>query len=548
MIHRLIKTAAIAVPSILLTLSSAYAASIDNQTSCENLTNVTIANGKITEATYIASGKSELDPFRMFTGAPNIEFNLPAHCMIRGEIERRTRADGKENALRFEVRLPDDWKQRFIFQGGGGTDGFLANAIGTTPISGSNAAPALTRGYAVTSMNGGHDGVDPTFALDQQARLDYAYAAIGKVTQAAKALVTTYYQARPKFSYFMGCSNGGREGMIAAQRYPLEFDGVISANPGFNLSYAGLAEIWDTQAFYSIAPEDKNGKKILANALTHKDLDILSKAILEQCDAKDGLVDGIVADYNSCDFDPSTTICKADNNQSCLSDDKIAVIKRVFNGAHDSQGNKIYNSWPYDAGVNADGWRAWKLGTSQEADKPNALNVVLGGSSVNFYFITPPQPGFDNSKFNFDDDVALVKEMSGINNATATFMNTFVSQGSKLMIIQGVSDPVFSADDVEQWYKKTTTNTSNGDLNAMRDWARLFMVPGMTHCGGGPALDNLDPLTEMEKWVEQGKTPAFIPATGQSFPGKSMPICAYPQIARYNGKGDTKVISSYTCQ
>lgn len=515
---------------------------------CNSLKGMAINNGVITEARYITQGKSELDPFRMFTGAPDIEFDLPAHCLVRGEIEKRTLANGKENALRFEVRLPENWQNRFIFQGGGGTDGFLANAIGTTPIAGSTATPALTRGYAVTSMNGGHDGVDPLFGLDQQARLDYAYAAIGKVTQAAKSIITRYYQSQPNYSYFMGCSNGGREAMLAAQRYPNEFDGVVAANPGFNLSRAALAEIWDTQTLYTVAPEDEQGKKVLANALTQSDLQTLSDAVVEQCDANDGLKDGIINDYRNCDFKPEQLTCSATGADGCLPAEKVAVIKRIFEGAKDSQGNPVYSSWPYDAGVSAMGWRMWKLGTSQDADKPNALNVVLGGSSFKFYFMTPPQPQFDLGRFDFDKDVPLIYETAALNDATSTMLNSFVQGGSKLMIVQGVSDPVFSADDIENWYLNTQATTANGDQDAMREWGRLFMVPGMTHCGGGPALDNIDPLTAMQNWVEKQQAPAFLPASGKAFPGKSMPICAYPQIAKYNGSGDVNALESYHCE
>lgn len=529
-------------------ISSVGLAHASSASNCAALVNTPLYNGVITEATYITAGKSQPDPMRMFTGAPNLEYNLPSHCLVRGELEKRVRADGKENVLRFEVRLPEDWENRFIFQGGGGTDGFLANAIGTTPISGSTAIPALSRGYAVTSMNGGHDGVDPTFGLDQQARLDYAYAALGKVTQAAKTIVKQYYSMPAKYSYFMGCSNGGREAMLAAQRYPTEFDGVIAANPGFNLGNAAIAELWDTRAFYSIAPKDKNGQKVLANALSNQDLNLVSNAILEQCDTKDGLKDGIIADYKGCDFNPEQLVCDSSDSEACLSKEKVAVLKTVFEGAHNSNGDVLYSTWPYDTGISAPGWRAWKLGFSQDAAKPDALNEVLGAGSFKFYFMTPAQPNMDLNDFDFDHDVAKTYEMSALNNAVSTMMNTYAQNGSKMMIVQGVSDPVFSADDIEQWYLKTEQNTANGDRDAFQQWNRLFMVPGMNHCGGGPALDDLDPLTSMQNWVENNKAPEYLPAKGTAFPGKSMPVCAYPKAAKYDGKGDVNSITSYHCE
>ncbi len=529
------------------TLASVNMANATPAQDCDSLKNVPIYHGKVTQTQYITAGKSEKDPFRMFTGAPDIEFDLPAHCLVRGEIESRTTTTGKQNAIKFEVRLPTDWQNRFIFQGGGGTDGFLANAIGTTPISGSTAIPALNRGYAVTSMNGGHDGVDPTFGLDQQARLDYAYAALGKVTQAAKTLVNQYYKKSPSYSYFMGCSNGGREAMIAAQRYPNEYNGVIAANPGFRLSRAAISEVWDTQTLMAIAPKNNKGQKILANALTNKELQTLSDAVLKQCDLKDGVKDGIISDYTNCNFTPDNLVCKNGSDTACLSEEKITALKTVFDGARDSKGKRLYSSWPYDAGISAPGWRAWKLGFSQDAEKPDALNAMLGAGSLMFYFMTPPNPKADLASFDFDQAESLVVETGSLNDATSTMLNTFVENGSKLMIIQGVSDPVFSADDIENWYLATQKTTSNGDPAAMKQWNRLFMVPGMTHCGGGPALDNIDPLTAMQDWVENQKAPDYLPAKGEAFPGKNMPICSYPQFAKYKGKGDVNALDSYQC-
>lgn len=543
------KTASIGTNIILFSmLGSANLAYADNINNCSQLKNVNIENGAIITTEYIASGPLQKDPNRMFTGASAPNVDLPAHCLVRGVIDKRTGADGKPYATRFEVRLPKNWKNRFIFQGGGGTDGFLADAIGRIPIHGSTAAPALTRGYAVVTTDGGHDGLDPSFGLDQQARLDFSYAAIGKVTMAAKKIVTAYYHSQPNYSYFMGCSNGGREAMIAAQRYPLEFDGVVAGNPGFHLSRAALSEVWDTQALYKIAPKDKQGNKILANALTNEDLTLVSNAVLAQCDDKDGLKDGIINNYASCDFKPSTLQCTNDNDKNCLSKQKVSTLNTIFGGAKDSQGKQIYNSWPYDAGISATGWRLWKLGFSQDANKPDALNTKLGAGSLKYYFMTPPQPKFDTMKFDFDRDSALVYETGALNDANSTMMSTYAQRGGKMLIIQGVSDPVFSANDIRDWYLATEQNTSKGDPEAMRSWSRLFMVPGMTHCGGGPALDDMDPLTAIESWVEKQQAPDFLAAKGKAFPGKSQPLCVYPKIAKYDGKGDINVLQSYRCE
>jgi len=524
---------------------TAQAASL--QEACQALSSAQLDGAVIGKVAYQSAGPAAEDPERMMTGASGRGAMLPAHCVVQGEIEPRTGADGRHYGIRFEVRLPDVWQQRLMFQGGGGMDGFLANALGTIPTLDSSAAPALARGYAVVSMDGGHADKSPAFGLDQQARLDFAYAAIGKVTREAKSLVARYYAAAPAHTYFMGCSNGGREAMMAAQRYPLEFDGIVAGNPGFHLSRAALAEVWDSQAFMSIAPKDDAGHKVLSQALSNADLSLLSKAVLAQCDKLDGIQDGIINDYRACHFDPAVLQCQAGAAADCLAADKVSVLKRVFDGAKNSQGEALYSSWPYDAGVAAPGWRMWKLGFSPKADKPDALNVILGMPGTASYFMTPPEPGFDLFSFDFDRDVARLAQTGAINDATATYLNTYAARGGKLLVFQGLSDPVFSANDIMGWFDSLARDTHGGDERRRDAWARLFMVPGMTHCGGGTAFNDFDPLGAIEQWVEQGKAPAFLPAKSESFPGQSQPLCVYPAVARYQG-GTAGKLGSYRCE
>ena len=280
--------------------------------------------------------------------------------------------------------------------------------------------------------------------------------------------------------------------------------------------------------------------------MTQSDLTLLSQAVLKACDDKDGVKDGIINNYPSCHFDPSVLQCQAGQKSDCLPAVKISALKLVFNGAKDSSGKSLYSSWPYDAGVDDPAWRRWKLGTSTDASKPNALNIVLGTDSLFHYYMTPARADADLTKFNFDQDPAQINETSALNDAVATEMSTYVARGGKMVIFQGLSDPVFSAHDIQHWYESTIANTSKGDINKQRDWSRLFMVPGMNHCGDGPALDNFDPLTAIQAWVETDKAPNSLPATGKAFPGKHQPICAYPQTAHYKG-GDVNKLSSYRC-
>lgn len=218
--------------------------------------------------------------------------------------------------------------------------------------------PALSRGYAVVSTDSGHQGANnPAFGHEQQARLDFAYAAIGYVTRVSKAILSAYYGKAEDHSYFVGCSNGGREAMIAVQRYPLEFDGAVAGDPGFNLAHAVIGEAWDTETFTSIAPHGEDGRPILSKAFSQPDLDLVRDAVLNQCDALDGLKDYEINNVEACKFDPAVLLCRPGKSPHCLQREQVDALNRVFRGALDSSGKQIYVGWPYDAGISDGGWR-----------------------------------------------------------------------------------------------------------------------------------------------------------------------------------------------
>lgn len=502
---------------------------------CHALQNSRIYKTTVTSAEWLTDAAMAGDRTAGLTGASANDQKLPPHCLVKGELERRTGADGKSYATQFELRLPQNWNSKFLFQGGGGTNGFVGSAFGSTPSRGSTATPALIRGYAVVATDTGHQGRDAAFGADQQARLDYAYAAIGKVTDVAKQLISLYYGKPAAKNYFMGCSNGGREAMLAAQRYPLEFDGVVAGNPGFRLAEAAVGEAWDNRHFMQAAPSNAQGEKIFADALTQADLDILSQGVLDRCDAKDGLKDGIINAWEQCDFKPQMV-------QDKLGGQKVQLLENIFNGAKNSRGENVYSGWFYDAGVNQPNWRQWKLGDAQTAT-PNALNMRLGMNSLTQYFMTPYSPDFNPLDFDFDRDTAKVAQIAGIHNADKTDLSTFKARGGKMIIFHGVSDPVFSAADLRDWFVQMGKDTPG-----QADFAKLFMVPGMTHCGGGSALDDIDPLTALENWTDKGEAPRALIGKGSgAFKGRSQPICAYPQTAHYTG-GDKDKAESFICR
>jgi len=472
----------------------------DAQSRCSDLKEVELPDVVIQRVKWVQRGGLAQDPNSAFTGASGQTLQAEEHCVVRGEIEPRTGADGRHYGTQFELRLPARWNHKFLFQGGGGTNGFVADALGRIPTRGSSAQPALLRGYAVVSMDGGHQGRDTLFGKDQQARLDLAYASTGKVVATTRQLIQAMYHSAPKRSYFMGCSNGGREAMMAAMRYPLQFDGVVAGNPGFRLSRAAIAQSWDNQQFLKAAPVNEQGERIFANALTQKDLDAVAAGVLERCDALDGLKDGLVNAWERCDFKPRMV-------EKDIGKEKVALLEAVFGGARTSKGEPLYASWPWDAGINSGNWRGWKLGDAQTAT-PNARNIVLGAMSLPHYFMTPYQAEFDTFKVNFDTILPLTLQTGALNDA-------------------GPAPP-----------------PPPGPGAA----ARLFMVPGMTHCGEGNALDDFDPLTALENWAEKGEAPASIIAQGRAFPGKTQPLCPYPQVATYRGEGDENSAENFNCQ
>lgn len=505
---------------------------------------------RLLKTTSIPAGEiPKANPGRAaLTGQALSKAAMPAHCLVEGQINPRKGSDGQDYAIGFELRMPQDWNGHFLFQGGGGMDGVVNQALGAIPFRGATALPALNRGYAVVATDSGHagkDSSDASFGLDQQARLDYAYAAIGQVTRQAKQLINAHYGRGPQHSVFMGCSNGGRAALMAAQRFPTEFDGIIAGNPGLRLSRAAVAQAWDTRALEAAAPRTANGEPILAQALTPDEQALVARKVLDRCDALDGAKDGSIDAMSQCRFDPSELQCPAGSQGECLSSTKVQALRRVFEGAHDSQGRSVYSDWPWDAGIASDGWRAWKLGNSQTG-QANARNATLTPKSLGYYFMTPPNPTLTLADVDFDQAADAVAETGAINDPTGTQLSSFIANGGKLIVVQGNSDPVFSANDLRRYWDRLSQD--NGGTQQLGEWARLFIVPGMTHCGDGPALDNFDPLQALQDWQDQQQAPQQLIATGSAFPERSRPLCPYPQEARYRGTGDLNSSDSFVCE
>ena len=509
---------------------------------------------------------------------------LPEHCELTGHLRERTGIDGQRYAIKFHMRLPTSWNGRFLFQAGGGSDGNVGDAIGAI---GPGLPSGLARGFAVLSQDSGHDNRtnnDParqgtiTFAYDPQARRDHAYASLDVTARTGKAIVQAFYGRAADRSYVYGCSEGGREGMVFAQRFPELFDGIVAAAPGFALPKAAIAEAWDTQAFANLAIRggliDSSGTPVLARTFSDADLAIAADAVLAACDADDGATDGIVGDHRACTTERvrpalAARTCRGAKGADCLSADQVATLLRVFAGPRNARGEALYSDWAWDAGIGGrvgdryhQGWRVWKIGGFPPSTVP-ALNVVLGGPSLSALFTTPPTPLRNDPRamlgyllgFDMDRDAPKIFARGGPFTESAweevgakrTDLSAFRRRGGKLIVPHGMSDPVFSAHDTMRWWDEV--NAASGGRAAA--FVRVFPVPGMTHCGGGPATDQYDCLAAVVDWVERDTPPDRILARASAatpWAGRTRPLCPYPTVARYAGAGSVDSASSFVCR
>ncbi|WP_342128511.1 tannase/feruloyl esterase family alpha/beta hydrolase [Hydrogenophaga sp. OTU3427] len=499
------------------------------------------------------------------------------HCRVTGKMHERTSpVDGATYAIGFEMRLPKAWNGRFLHQGNGGTDGAVltaAGALGGGPVTG-----ALHQGFAVLSSDAGHSGGTAAFGIDPQARLDYGYQAVAKLTPMAKEAIKLAYGKGPDRSYFAGCSNGGRHGMVAATRYYADYDGVLAGAPGYNLPKAAVANLAGARLYQTVATTPVTNQIDLATAVTDTERQLLANRVVAKCDALDGATDGMVQDVAACQASfklaDDVPTCSGARDGSCLSSAQKSVLSQIFSGPTTSKGDRIYASFPYDGGFG--GGRAGVPTGGSPVGSGVALweffiSISRDAEATGLIFGAPPQnlATFNPLSFALTTDIdALNASMfatSGLYSESAmsfmtppkpTQMHGLRNRGGKIMVYHGVSDAIFSVNDTETWFKGVQTDTGY-------DFARFYRVPGMGHCSGGPATDQFDMLTPLVNWVEKGQAPAAITASARGagnaggvnsdLPAgwaadRSRPLCPYPQVARYKGTGSLELASSFSCQ
>jgi feruloyl esterase len=505
---------------------------------CASLAKISVDGTVVEEAVLATVGTLPGSEGRQGAASPA----LPRHCLVRGTINRRIGAEGRSYGIGFELRMPVDWNGRFLFQGGAGLDGVVAPAIGTIPNSAQ--PPALTAGFAVVSTDAGHRGspVDASFAVDQQARIDYGYNALDKVTLAAKALITHYYGKPPRYSYMVGCSNGGRQSLTASQRLPLYFDGIVAGDPTLSFSRVTLDEVWNLNALARIAPRDDKGRPIYARAFSDDDLKLVRSAVLKRCDARDGLSDGFINDWRRCDFEPVQLTCKGAKSASCLSSGQVAVLRDLHRGPRDSRGKALYGTFNYDTGIASSSWRGMRLGSAQDG-RTNAADATLGLGAFKYLHLTPPEPTLGpETPIDYDTVIERLRHTAALTDADDPLLTTFAGHG-KMIVYNGLSDQGLASDVIADWYDRMVAATGP----AGRQSVSLFLVPGMLHCGGGEATDQFEMLDAIVNWVEQARVPERIVASSRKFPAVERPLCPHPTVARYVG-GDVNAARSFECR
>jgi hypothetical protein len=520
---------------------------------CETLATAVTAPGLvIASATRVASG-----------GLTVANQAVGAHCLVTAKLgERVSTVDGQTYAIRFEMRLPQDWNGRYLYQANGGLDGNVSSATGA--FGGGPLNHALRQGFAVISSDAGHTAAqNPQFGVDPQARLDFGYQAVAKLTPLAKEMIRAAYGRGPDRSYFAGCSNGGRHAFVAAVRSADQYDGILAGAPGWQLPKAAVANIFGAQRYATVATNPAD----ISTGMTPVERKLVADAVVAKCDALDGASDGIVQDSLACQtrFNLSTDVptCASARDGSCLSAAQKTAVAAIFKGAVTSTGAPIYASFPWDSGYGAGGVAFWEF----------TAPVALDSGAVGFVFGSPPQPaaGFNGPNFALTGSVdAMVASLSATSGIYAESGLSFMTppnpyrldvlrgRGGKMLVYHGLSDAIFSSDDTRDWLTKLSANHADADR-----FARYFPVPGMGHCSGGPATDQADFLTPLVAWVEQGVAPDRIVASARGAGNagganadvpaawsatRTRPLCPVPLVARYKGTGSVEDAANFDCK
>jgi feruloyl esterase len=504
---------------------------------CSDITATALPDAEITSAFLQPAG-----PFTMPAElGPATTAELPAFCRIQGVL--RPTADSH---IAFEVWLPEEnWNGRFHGIGNGG----FAGAI---PYSG--LASALRGGHAAAASDTGHSaaGTDASWAREHPEKVvDFGWRAVHLTAVAGKALAEIYYGAAPRNSYFVSCSNGGRQGLMEAQRFPDDYDGIIAGAPAYNWTGLFTGFVWNAQWL------SQPGASIPAAKTP-----AIASAVLAQCDTVDGLADGLLGDPRQCRFDPVVLRCAADETNACLTDPQITALRAIYQGPQTPDGTQIYFGFPPggETTPGSAGWDLWIFGAGPGASIQSAF-----GSNFVQYVVGAPD-GWTPADFDFGSDFERLEATTATTfNATDPDLSRFAARGGKLILYHGWSDAAIPAQGTIAYHDAVVREMGADDAAG---FMRTFMAPGMHHCAGGvgpsdfgqdgPSPENDDPATSLtaalQAWVEEGRAPEQVIARQMVPPGASQPetirtglLCAYPQQAALMPGGDPLRAENYVC-
>lgn len=485
---------------------------------CAEMLDLQLPDVRITEAVAMGDSSQSANPIKV------------PHCRVLGVIGRE---------IRFEMLLPDDWNHRFFMGGGGGYVGSIQNAARST----------VNQGYATVGTDTGHEwhGLLAEWALNQPERqLNFGHLAIHRTAEVAKALIRAYYGTDPEFSYFKGCSRGGGQALMEAQRYPEDFNGIISGAPAFDWTGFMAEMIHNIQLGF---PDPEN---LTEHLVTSDNLKLLESSILRECDGLDGVTDGILNDPRDCSFDLATIpTCPEDHpGPDCFTEPQRAAIERVYAPVSNQDG-KIHAGHPFGGESHPAGWHPWITGfqewvKAEDIEGKNIPCLQWGFGTEFFKYFVFGDPEWNYTQYDFSTWEEDTRFVSNFINATNPDLGTFKKQGGKLILWHGWSDAALSALRSIEYYEQV------GALDAdVQDYFRMFMLPGVMHCSGGPGPDKVDWDAALVDWVEKGVAPDSLVASKHNEDGQvvmTRPLCPYPQQAVYTDHGSPDKAGSFVCQ
>jgi len=453
---------------------------------------------------------------------------VPAFCRVRGTISPEP-----GSLTNFLVNLPQAWNGRFVMLGDGGHDGTVSTSTQRIP-----------EGYATANSDSGHTAVpgplQAAFAYNNRiAEIDYGYRSVHLTTVAAKSIIQSYYGQPIAYAYFDGCSTGGRQALMEAQRFPDDFDGIAGGDPAYFLTGLAMEQNWSMQQLF---------KDNFANNIAGKD-GLIYDAVLQACDVLDGLADGLIDDPRRCTFDPASLTCQAGQDPAtCLTPGQVGAVQRIYDGPSNSSG-LIYQGKPRSSE-----WSWASLIIPRPGPPPAGNNnfPAQGGFVFDFmnylFFEHDPGPSFNWLDFDFETDAAQGAFMAQILDATNPDLSAFRGRGGKFILYHGWADGLIPPFGTVSYYEQVVDRV--GSLKETQEFIRLFMVPGMGHCTGGPGPNVWDKLPALVDWVEHGVAPASIVASHStgSVIDRTRPLCPYPQVARYQGTGSIDDAASFACE